>query len=107
MQAKRWLIALATASLMWPSVGNTEPLPTREGTCARTAIAAVEQRLRDGPNGPFRAGSGSAVRFTNGGYQVAYAEVPAVENSRIGDPVLVCLIRIPRGCPRGDARGRL
>jgi hypothetical protein len=103
MQAKRWLIALAAASLMWPSVGSAEPLPAREGTCARTTIAAVEQRLR----GPFIAGSGSAVRFTNGGYQVAYAEVPAVENSRTGDPVLVCLIRIPRGCPRGDARGRV
>jgi hypothetical protein len=107
MQAKRWLIALAAASLMWPSVGGAEPLPTREGTCARTTIAAVEQRLRDSPNGPFAAGSGSAVRFTNGGYQVAYAEVPAVENSRTGDPVIVCLIRIPRGCPRDDARGRV
>jgi hypothetical protein len=68
----------------------------------RSEIAAVEQRLPDGPNGPFY--SGSAVRFANGGYR-AYAEIEAVQNSRTGDPVFICLIRIPRGYPAGDARG--
>jgi hypothetical protein len=27
--------------------------PTRESVCVRSEIAAVEQRLPDGPNGPF------------------------------------------------------
>ena len=107
MPVSKWKVVLAGAILVWPVVGKAQPLPTREGTCVRTTIAGVEQRLRDGPNGPFVAGSGSAVRFTNGGYQVAYAEVEAVQNSRTGDPVLICLIRIPRGCPAGDARGRV
>ena len=100
-------VVFAGTMLVWPLVGSAEPLPTREGACSHTKIAGLEQRLRDGPNGPFVAGSGSAVRFANSGYQVAYAEIEAVRNSHIGDPVLICLIRIPRGCPAGDARGRV
>ena len=48
----------------------------------------------------------SAVVFANGGYQVSYEEVEAVQHSHNGDPVFMCLIRIPRNCPPGDARGR-
>ena len=108
MHVSIWKTLLAGVILVWPVVARSaQPLPTREGTCVHTQIVAVEQRLRDGPNGPFIAGSGSAVRFRNGGYQVAYTEIKAVQNSRAGDPVFMCLIRIPRGCPAGDTRGRL
>jgi hypothetical protein len=81
-------------------------LPSREGTCVRTAIAHLEHRLQSGTNGPFVLDSGSAVVFANGGYQVSYEEVEAVQHSHNGDPVFMCLIRIPRNCPPGDARGR-
>jgi hypothetical protein len=107
MRASVLQTVLAGVILVWPVVARAQPLPTREGTCVRSKIAAVEQRLRDGPNGPFIPGSGSAVRFANGGYQVAYAEIEAVRNSRTGDPVFICLIHIPPGCPAGDARGRV
>jgi hypothetical protein len=107
MYASIWKRVLASAILIGPAVGHAQPLPAREGTCVRTRIAAVEQRLRDGPNGPFIAGSGSAVRFANGGYQVAYAEIEAVQRSRAGDAVFMCLVRIPRNCPAGDDRGRV
>ena len=107
MRASILRTVLAGAILVWPVVASAQSLPTREGTCVRSKIAAVEQRLRDGPNGPFIPGSGSAVRFANGGYQVAYAELEAVQNSRTGDHVFICLIRIPPGCPAGDARGRV
>jgi hypothetical protein len=99
---------LAGAILLWPVAGSAaQQLPSVEGTCVRTTITGVEQRLRDGTNGPFIAGSGSAIRFANGGYQVGYAEIKAVENSRAGDDVFICLIRIPPECPAGDARGRV
>jgi hypothetical protein len=98
---------IAAAILGWPGIGSAQPLPMREGTCVRTQVAELGERLRDGPNGPYIAGSGSAVRFTNGGSQVAYTDVKAVQNSRTGDPVFMCLIRIPHGCPKGDARGRV
>ena len=107
MRAGKWATVLAGVLLVWSVAASAQTLPTREGTCVRTKIAAVEQRLRDGPSGPFITGSGSAVRFVNGGYQVAYAEIEAVRNSRAGDPVFVCLVRVPRGCPAGDARGRV
>jgi hypothetical protein len=107
MRASILRTVLVGVILVWPVAASAQPLPTREGACVRSKIAAVEQRLRDGPNGPFIPGSGSAVRFTDGGYQVAYAEIEAVQNSRTGDPVFICLIRIPRGCPAGDARRRV
>jgi hypothetical protein len=108
MHGSKWKVVLACAILLWPvAAGAAQPLPEIEGTCVRTTIAGVEQRLRDGTDGPFIVGSGSAIRFTNGGYQVGYAEIEAVENSRTGDPVFICLMRIPRGCPAGDARGRV
>jgi hypothetical protein len=53
------------------------------------------------------AGSGSAVSFDNGGYQVSYDTVPAIEHSKTGDPVRMCLVSIPRHCPKGDDRGRV
>jgi hypothetical protein len=104
MRASILRTVLAGVILVWPVAASAQRLPTREGTCVRSKIAAVEQRLRDGPNGPFIPGSGSAVRFANGGYQVAYAEIEAVQTSRTGDPVFICVIHIPRRCPPGDVR---
>jgi hypothetical protein len=75
-------------------------LPTRVGECANTTIEDVGTRL-DGV-----ADSGSAVSFTNGGGQVSYDMVPAVMQSRKGDPVRMCLVSIPQDCPKGDDRGR-
>ena len=82
-------------------------LPQRVGLCATTRIKSVETRLVDGVTNAPIAGSGSAVSFENGGYQVSYDTVPAIEHSRRGDPVRMCLIQIPRPCPPGDNRGRL
>ena len=82
-------------------------MPVREATCVNTRIAGLEHRLQSGVNGPFLPESGSAVRFANGGYQVAYEELPQLRGARVGDPVTLCLIRIPKNCPRGDARGRV
>jgi hypothetical protein len=80
-------------------------MPSTVGTCVGTTIARLEQRLQNGVDGPFIAGSGSAVAFANGGYQVSYEEVEAVSESRVGDPVLICLVRLPQDCPPGDTRG--
>jgi len=58
-------------------------------------------------NGPEVAGSGSAVSFANGGYQVSYDEVAAVNRAKKGDSVLMCLISLPEDCPPGDDRGKV
>jgi len=80
-------------------------LPTRVGACVVTKVKQVETRLMDGTNKPV-PGSGSAIAFVNGGYQVSYDQVPAVDASRPGDRVRMCLVSIPRDCPPGDTRGR-
>ena len=84
------------------------PPAMRIGTCIRTTIARVTRRLEDGQSHRVIADSGSAVEFANGLYQVSYDQVPAVNQSRRGDPVFVCLMKLPEHCPPGDdVRGKL
>ena len=82
-------------------------LPVRVGTCVRTTIAQVTQRLEDGATHRVIPDSGSAVEFANGLYQVSYDQVPELNQSRRGDPVFVCLMSLPQHCPPGDVRGKL
>jgi hypothetical protein len=93
------LFALAAPAL-------ADGLPTRIGQCVRTNVKTVETRLVDGSTNQPVAGSGSAISFANGGYQVSYDQLPSVDSSRVGDPVEMCLVSIPRDCPAGDDRGR-
>jgi hypothetical protein len=83
------------------------PVPHRVGDCVRTAIAEVSQRLEDGATHRAMPDSGSAVEFANGLYQVSYEEVAAVNRSRRGDPVRICLRELPTNCPPGDVRGKV
>ena len=83
------------------------PPVLRVGTCVRTVIARVSQRLEDGVTHRVIPDSGSAVEFANGLYQVSYDQVPAVNRSRRGDPVFICLMSLPTHCPPGDDRGKL
>lgn len=96
------LTAAATADAQ-----RRAPPRMRVGACVRTTIAEVSQRLEDGATHRVIPDSGSAVSFANGLYQVSYDQVPAVNRSRLGDPVLICLRALPRGCPPGDDRGKL
>jgi len=91
-------IAAALGAVM--PAAFADPLPTQVGQCTQTTIARIEYRLQGMPQ------SGSAVSFANRGYQVSYDTVPAIVHSRAGDPVRMCLVKVPRGCPPGDSRGR-
>jgi hypothetical protein len=84
-----------------------ERLPTTPGTCVFTEISTISSRLAKGRTGQPIRGSGSAVTFANKGYQISYAEEPAILHSRRGDKVYMCLIQVPRDCPPGDDRGRI
>ena len=57
-------------------------------------------------DGTLIPNTGSAVVLANGIHGVNYDQVPAVDTSRRGDPVLACLIELPTHCPPGDERGR-
>jgi hypothetical protein len=91
----------ALVALMLTPAALAAPLPTRVGQCGETTIKEVSYRLEGAPD------SGSAVVFANGGYQVSYDRHAQITRSRRGDPVRMCLVEIPRNCPRGDNRGRI
>ncbi|GAM96925.1 hypothetical protein U91I_00546 [alpha proteobacterium U9-1i] len=71
------------------------------GDCVETSITLVGSRLEG------VADSGSGVEFANGMSQVSYDVLPGVSNSRVGDPVRLCLVSVPQNCPPGDDRGRV
>jgi hypothetical protein len=102
---RRLVVSLAALALAAPALA--EPLPKHVGGCADTKVLRVETRLIDGLTGKPTPGSGSAIELVDGGYQVSYDTVAALEASRPGDPVRVCLVSIPQHCPPGDKRGRV
>lgn len=87
-------------------ISQGDVLPTKVGQCAITKVAKVENRLR-GENGPFISGSGSVIRYTDGGLQVSYDQISAIDNSIPGDQVKLCLESMPENCPSGDERGKV
>ena len=107
MAARHLLAPIVLLSFICASQAQAAALPKRVGACAKTTIKAIETHLVDGSNNQPIPGSGSAVRFANGGYQVSYDTVAAIEQSKKGDPVRMCLVSIPHPCPKGDDRGRV
>ncbi|RFB75612.1 hypothetical protein DYH55_22030 [Methylovirgula sp. 4M-Z18] len=75
-------------------------VPTRVGQCVATQISELASRLEGVPD------SGSAVTYANGIYGVSYEMEDQVQRARVGDPVKLCLVSIPKKCPPGDDRGR-
>jgi hypothetical protein len=80
-------------------------LPKKIGECSVTRIKEITTRLVNAVTGARIPGSGSAVWYRNGGYQVSYNEEDEIGRSRVGDRVRMCLVTIPTDCPRGDMRG--
>ena len=83
-------------------------LPTRVAQCTMSKIAAITDRFGGELKQPAADAydRGTAVDFANNGHQVSYSFESAIANSAIGDPVLICLVSIPKNCPKGDDRGK-
>jgi uncharacterized protein YecT (DUF1311 family) len=77
---------------------------SRVGQCQDTRIDWIGPRLM-GVRGDLP--QGSTVTFENAVYQVSYDREAPILASRVGDPVRVCLVSIPQGCPPNDDRGRI
>ncbi|WP_421913023.1 lysozyme inhibitor LprI family protein [Mesorhizobium sp.] len=84
-----------------------QPLPSAIGQCTPTHIKTLGTRLGDDPLETASPEAGSAASFTNGGSVVSYDREPGLVSSKVGDPVIMCLISIPRDCPKDDDRGRV
>lgn len=84
-----------------------QSLPEAVGKCGFTHIKTLTTRLGDDPLETASPDAGSAATFTNGGGAVSYDREPGLASSKVGDPVVMCLISIPRDCPKDDLRGRV
>ncbi|MBV9419445.1 MAG: hypothetical protein JO348_06700 [Alphaproteobacteria bacterium] len=103
---KRAVAVAAVLALAAPAIASDipsytdGPKPMKIGQCVTTRVAELASRLENMPD------SGSAVSFVNSISQVSYDIVPAVQESRVGDSVKLCLTKLPSGCPKGDDRGK-
>jgi hypothetical protein len=93
--------ALVAVLVCHSASAGAAALPARVGACSVTTVKQIESRLEGMPN------SGSAISYDNGGYQVSYDMIAAIQASRPGDAVKLCLTYIPHPCPPGDVRGRV
>jgi hypothetical protein len=91
----------AAALALGGAPANAAALPTHVGACSVTRVKQVEFRLEGMP------GSGSAICYVNGGYQVSCDRIAAMAASRRRGPVRLCLVSIPKKCPPGNRRGRI
>ncbi len=99
-------IFLALAGVSVHAVSPNDRLPTQVLKCGGSIIAEIGPRLEGDKN--FE--SGAHVWLRNNGVSVAYQEdvsLTAIKNSKVGDHVLVCLVFIPKDCPKGDDRGKI
>jgi uncharacterized protein len=87
--------------------GADQPLPAKIGSCAVTHITALTTRLGEDPFETAPPEAGTLVQLANGGVGVSYEREPGLVGSKVGDPVSVCLMSIPRDCPQDDERGRM
>jgi hypothetical protein len=94
------------AAVSFPA-GAAPAVPAKLFDCVHTRIAKIETRLYDGKTNTPVPGSGSAVSFTNGLYQVSYDQIPAIDKASAGDPIFICLVELPKDCPPGDNRGKV
>lgn len=94
---------VATLALVPFAPLQAQPLPKEIGACSKTRIKLIGGRLEGDTN--FETGTG--VIFDNGGVQISYEREQPVINSRVGDPVRICLVELPKDCPPGDDRGKI
>ena len=94
------LLTAATLSSLTSIVTAQSPL-RKVGECVDTQIAEIGARLQGVPD------SGTTISYANGVYGVSYDIEPAIRKSRVGDPITLCLSSVPKGCPKGDDRGKI
>lgn len=100
------LAGAALIAASWTSA--SAQMPKRVGACSTTTIKGIGTRFSDKLVPPKRGemDEGTSVQLRNGVYGISYEYVPAVGRSRIGDKVMTCLASVPKGCPKGDDRGK-
>ena len=89
-----------------PFSAEAANLPNRVGECVETKIEQITDRFGESLSKDDYI-RGAAVKFRNNGRQISYDKESAIARSKTGDRVKMCLVEIPKDCPRGDHRGRI
>ena len=101
-------LALAVIASLAFTEGAQAQMPRKVGACTPATIKSIGTRFSEKLVKP-KSGAideGTSVELSNGVYGVSYEYVEAVARSRIGDQVMTCLVSVPKGCPKGDNRGK-
>ena len=105
MQAVSAVLVSALLAAGTPTViSGVTKRPEHVGQCFDTRVVSVGTRLGYG-QGRDDPGSGSAITLADGHSNVSYEQLPGIDQSRPGDRVRLCVIRLPEDCPKGDTRG--
>lgn len=80
----------------------TEGTDLKVRQCMSDSIKHVRPRL-DG----IDFSTGVVALYESGGIAISYDLEPEVIASKPGDHLVVCLVELPKNCPRGDHRGKL
>ena len=94
--ARSVMSGIVLLAMAQPGPALAQTMPTKVGQCVRSRITVISTRLDRTP------GSGSAVNYANGAFQVGYDTLPDIENSKPGDAVLICLVGREQNCPKGS-----
>jgi hypothetical protein len=107
-----WLIATESPSRLIPSKlaaitdwTKVPGLPKAVGECGFTRIKRKDHRLHEGDTGASVPDSGSVVIYENGVEQVSYDEEQYIDDSDVGDQVMLCVYKIQTDCPRDTKPG--
>jgi hypothetical protein len=104
----RWEPAPDPVDEVFPGTERISQLPGKVGECADTTITSITDRYGEDLAARPKKGSdpGTIVRFSNSGVQVSLRRENAIVHSQIFDKVNMCLVDIPKECPK-DLRGRV
>jgi hypothetical protein len=104
----RWEPTPDPVDEVFPGTERISLLPGKVGECADTTITAITDRYGEDLNPRAKKGAdpGTIVRFSNSGVQVSLRRENAIFHSQIFDKVNMCLVDIPKECPK-DIRGRV
>ncbi|MES2409528.1 MAG: hypothetical protein V4509_04510 [Patescibacteria group bacterium] len=82
-------------------IRGADMLPAEVGQCYMTKVKLVGNRLEDINTRIAIPDSGSKIEYTNGTYQTNYEQIPGIDNSKVGDSVVLCLVATPKTCAPG------
>lgn len=100
------LIAKKAEQVGTSEEGFSKSPPQKLAQCEKTRIKELTTRFGR-PLADAVPDTGIFIEYDNGGYIYDYDRDSSFDGTAKGQPVVLCLMSIPRDCPTGDDRGRV